>query len=209
MLRVINRFAEEANKTLGLTRGTPLGKMFEELDNVLPNMDVPVFVRWLTDNLPLKSQRDKVFKVWQDAVDGLLDDADLNFVGHPEAISLSFVRTALRVSKHKLTTELINLLKIDPPEHDFREHAETQAAALGKYRYILFGHTHTPKIVPLRYRVGKQSCYYVNTGCWRRVWVRPDRSKLGPFVPTQIASYFQIGPEPDSTRFVHHGTPCE
>lgn len=217
VLRVINRFAEVASKRLGVTPATPLGRMLQELDNVSPTMDLPVFVRWSASNLTHKAQRRQVFKAWETVVKDLLDDNDLKLRGHPDRdtrTALAFVRKVLHFSRNENADKVVNFLWRDflrkKEEHDpYRWYAETRAAELKKYRYILFGHTHTPKIVPLTQRVGEHSCLYVNTGCWRQVWARPDRSEPGPFVPIRVAAHFQIGTKADSTKFVYYGKPIE
>jgi hypothetical protein len=50
---------------------------------------------------------------------------------------------------------------------------------------------------------GKQTSFYVNTGCWRRVVTRASRN--APFAARRLASYFQIdGPDGRTPQERYH-----
>jgi hypothetical protein len=59
------------------------------------------------------------------------------------------------------------------------------------YRYVLFGHTHGPMLVPLSHDGGRGT-FYANTGCWRRVVTRPSVAARGPFIARRMATYFIV-----------------
>jgi UDP-2,3-diacylglucosamine pyrophosphatase LpxH len=51
------------------------------------------------------------------------------------------------------------------------------------YRYVLCGHTHRPEVVALDPGASRTPCYYINTGCWRRIhgWAAvPLRNRASP-----------------------------
>ena len=73
VLRVVNRFATAACEALGLSLETEIGKLLQELDNVEPIIDIPVYVQWLAENsLAIKGQRDVIKETWKMVVDEFL-----------------------------------------------------------------------------------------------------------------------------------------
>jgi hypothetical protein len=102
-------------------------------------------------------------------------------------------------------TDLLNKVASSFGGADKYHHEATQLAkAHDGTRFVVFGHTHGPKLMPLAHTVGNQPAFYINTGCWRRVALRPSRKVAGPFVSVRVASYFRIddaGADPESSRY--------
>jgi hypothetical protein len=194
VLRIVNRFAAEACVALGVKETSDLGRHFHEIDNIEPNIDLPVYVRWLTDEaLTIKSERDAVRSVWKKVVNEFLDD---RYFQDPKGYSdqaFQNMRLALRISTSGTLTNLIqHVSSVLPQGTDYHQQAELLARSQDRYRFIVFGHTHRPGVVPLSHSVDGEPAYYVNTGCWRRVVTRPSTAASGPFIGTRVASAFWI-----------------
>ena len=192
VLQLINRFAPETCAALGSAETTVIGKHTHELDNIQPASDVPVYVRWLADEfLTSPDEKRKVLEVWSRIVTELLE---LPVFKHGyEDPCIQRDRTALEISKSTSFSELVAKYASYFQGQNYKNHAEDLAATLGnKYRFILFGHTHHPMLVPLPFSVKGQQGYYVNTGCWRRVVSRPSPKERGPFAAVRVNAFFRI-----------------
>ncbi|MGD1079682.1 MAG: metallophosphoesterase [Candidatus Sulfotelmatobacter sp.] len=194
VLRIVNRFAEEACRALGCNLTQPIGLLLQEIDNIEPLSDIPLYVRWLVDeNLVVKSSRDEVLKVWSDIVDDFLRLKDFREGGY-KAKPYQMVRLGFELSKQmklaRLTTELAK--QFPDAGIDYREAARNELGKNSAYRFVVFGHTHKPMMEPLTSAPEEQVAFYVNTGCWRRLVTRPHGKSAGLFAGRRVASYFVI-----------------
>ncbi|HEY7424241.1 MAG TPA: hypothetical protein VH682_08450 [Gemmataceae bacterium] len=194
VLRIVNRFAAEACRELGVKETSQLGRRLHELDNIEPTLDIPVYVRWLTDQaLSIKSERTKIRQVWDRVVNDFLQDDVFQDDRAYSDRAFKTTRMALSISTSDTLIRLVEYVSSLLPEGiNYHQEADQLARAQDKYRFIVFGHTHHPGILPLSHSVGKQPAFYVNTGCWRRVVTRPSRAAPGPFIGTRVASSFWI-----------------
>ena len=201
VLRLVNRFAHQVCEELGITEGTELGRRTHEIDNIEPLSDVPVYVRWLTDEfLTAPNEKEVVLKVWRNIVTELLD-LPVFKDGYADK-RIQSTRVALELSKNTSFSELVAKYASFFQGHNLRDHAEDLAATLNhRFRFIVFGHTHHPELVPLSFSVKEQQGYYVNTGCWHRVMSRPGPQARGPFAAVRVTAYFRIDKDDSGTRY--------
>lgn len=191
VLRVVNRFQSAVCTALGCGIETKLGRQLADIDNVEPLWDVPIYVRWLSEQLKVASQRKKLIDVWRQVVQELLalpeflDDA---YGGREIAATRSGLRLSRELGLAKLVVSFRQLLP--DLERDYSLDA-TGIAGSAPYRFVVFGHTHEPAMIPLPVQVGNQSAYYVNTGSWRRVVCRPGGS-AGPFTGVRVRGRFVV-----------------
>jgi len=191
VLRVVNRFQAAACEALGCGPDTVLGRQLADIDNVEPLSDIPIYVRWLSEQLSVANQQKRILKVWKDVVDELLElpeFRDSTYSG-PEIVA---TRTCLKLSTEIGLAELVLRYRDLLPnfERDYSQYAE-RIAGTQPYRFVVFGHTHDPELVPLRTMVGGQPAYYVNTGSWRRI-VSRARGSVGPFVGARVSGRFLV-----------------
>lgn len=192
VLRIVNRFPEEVSKELGVSGETEIGQIVEEIDNVEPLPDIPLFVLWLTEkNLTIKSARGAVLKVWKRVVDEFLaiqDFADRKGYG---AIPYQFARYGFELSTRMGLADVVAALAKKFPNFgiNYRAAAEREARNLKQYRVVLFGHTHKPMLEPLTFAPEGKNSYYVNTGCWRRLVGRSFGEPIS-FAGQRVATYF-------------------
>jgi UDP-2,3-diacylglucosamine pyrophosphatase LpxH len=196
VLRVVNRLQTVAGEALGIAPNTALGRQLADLDNVEPLADVPIYVRWLSEQLTVDDQRTRVLKAWKQIVDELLSLPEFQDDAYRE---LSATRTALELSTRLGLAELVARLSGLFPGKDYSREAAGIAASL-PYRFVVFGHTHDPMMVPLSVAVGGQPAFYVNTGSWRRVVSRP-RGSVGPFIGTRVSGRFIVNEEAGPGRY--------
>jgi UDP-2,3-diacylglucosamine pyrophosphatase LpxH len=199
VLRIVNQFITEACGKAGSDPSlpeTPISRAFQDMDNVQPTSDLALYFRHVLErNLTNDSQREEVLRIWKDAVDGALaikafaDDTLYGDRTH------KFMRYALDLSKNQTLAALVPALR-EKYEGLFKGQdpylAEAQRlfdAQEGKYRYILFGHTHRPLVTQLASSFNK-AAYYVNTGCWRRLVVRGNDGKS--FRPADVRSWVEV-----------------
>ena len=193
VLRIVNKFAEDACKCLGLTLHTRLGRLVQDVENVEPLIDLPIYIRWLAETqLTIGTEKKNLLDVWKTTVENFLKIPHFQdpkgFKGKP----FENLRNALRLSTNLGLSELIgkyaSLFGSGGP--NYRSAARELGLSQG-YRYVLFGHTHAPMLVPVAQR-SDELHFYVNTGCWRRVVTRigPDVS----FCPRRVAAHFLVQP---------------
>jgi hypothetical protein len=191
VLRLVNRFQTAACEALGLSPDTVLGRQLADIDNIEPFSDIPIYVRWLSEQLTVADQRKRVLEVWKQVVDELLT--------LPEFLDSAYSSREIKATRAglKLSTELglaelvLRFRELLPDlEKDYSRDAANLAGSL-PYRFVVFGHTHDPMMIPLQMMVGGQPAYYVNTGSWRRVVSRP-RGSAGPFVGVRVRGRFVV-----------------
>lgn len=195
VLLVVNRFPEEACRLIGCAPHTEIGQLLQEVDNVQPLVDIPIWVRWLTENnLTIKASRDKVIKAWKQVVDEFLSVEDFKDKAGYGKKDYQIIRQAFELSTRFGLARLIGELAKYFPNigTDYRLAAETEAKKFPEYRFVLFGHTHKPMLQPLTFGPEGQSHFYVNTGCWRRLVMRSAGQGLASFAARRVTSYFVI-----------------
>lgn len=194
VLRIVNRFPDEVCTALGCSPEQEIGQLLQEIDNIEPLSDVPLYVRWLIDeNLSLQNARNEVLKVWQQVVDDFLALKDFREAPYG-AKAFQMVRLAFSLSKTTRFGDLITSLAKKFPEAgiDYRQAAREELGKNPGYRFLVFGHTHQPTLEPVKPAPNDQVAFYVNTGCWRRVVTRPRNKDLRLFAARRVASYFVI-----------------
>jgi hypothetical protein len=192
VLRLVNRFQSEVCRALGCSPDTELGRRLADIDNVEPVADIPVYVRWLADRLTIANQRTQLLEAWKRIVREFLDLDDLKDVAY-ELDDIRAARLGLQLSTQLGLAELVARYREPLRKHieiDYSKHAADIARAL-PYRFIVFGHTHEPDMIPLGPGAAGKPAFYVNTGSWRRVVSRP-RDSAGPFVARRMAGYFVV-----------------
>jgi UDP-2,3-diacylglucosamine pyrophosphatase LpxH len=194
VLRVVNRFAALACERLGLALSTVTGRLLQELDNVEPMIDIPVYVRWLAErSLTIKTHRETVEQTWKDVVNDFLSIPEFHDRGYSDG-PFKMLRTAFELSTHISLTEMFTKYSAifqTGGGSNYREEALRLSRQHPQYRFILFGHTHGPMFVPISSDGGRSS-FYVNTGCWRRVLTRTSRDEDGSFVGRRMTTYFVV-----------------
>jgi UDP-2,3-diacylglucosamine pyrophosphatase LpxH len=208
VLRIVNRFATAACSEIGCSLETEVGQLLQEIDNIEPLSDIPLFVRWLIEeSLTIKSARKHVEKVWRQVVEEFLAIEDFQDKNGYGAGSYHAIRQAFKLSTHLNLADFFAKLPALFPSGgtDYRSAAAKQAQTEKRYRFVLFGHTHKPMLVPLAVSVRERTFFYVNTGCWRRLVTRASETERGPFAGRRVASYFQIdGTEDGSLQERYH-----
>jgi len=193
VLRIVNRFAEAACKRIGCSIATELGQLLQEIDNIEPLVDIPIYVRWLTDeNLTIKDSRDEVLATWREVVEDFLELKEFRDDRGYGDKAFKWLRRAFELSITLGVGDLISKLSRLFPNAgtNYQSAAETEAKKNSGYRFVLFGHTHKPTMQPLTYAPENDPHFYVNTGCWRRLVTRVTGQGPSRFAGRRVASYF-------------------
>lgn len=162
---------------------------FQEIDNVRPFAAV---VEWLLYQVRLQGERDARLKdLIEDTVDAVIKKFNsLNFVQAWYDRHDKWLNPFDRADKVQAVLYLLENFKIFPndqllslgiraveffQEDDLREAAPEEAVLVDPaFRYIVYGHTHEPLVVPLRIRKDSEQLY-LNTGTWRTRHVKAER----------------------------------
>lgn len=203
VLRVVNRFATEACNALGLASGTSLGRAVHDIDSVEPISDIPLYIRWVGETLLAgRAQKTTFEKTWRRVVDEFLAIDVFSDTSGYGAAPYQRLRQAFALSTHLKWAEFLSdFAKLFSREGvDYCAKADNLRITGGKrQRFVLFGHTHDPMLVPLD-KSGDETAFYVNTGCWRRVVTRSRSQAAGPFIARRLASHFVVDARPIITR---------
>jgi UDP-2,3-diacylglucosamine pyrophosphatase LpxH len=195
VLRIVNCFPEEACAEIGQNLEGNIGQALQEIDNVEPLVDLPIFVRWLTEqNLTIRASRDKVLKAWKRVVEEFLDIDEFRDRKGYGAKDYRLVRTAFELSTKLGVVSLISELASQFPNAgiDYRLAAEKEARINPDYRFVVFGHTHKPMLQPLAFSAEERNYFYVNTGCWRRLVTRTAGQRATSFGERRVATHFVV-----------------
>jgi UDP-2,3-diacylglucosamine pyrophosphatase LpxH len=202
VLRIVNRFATAACKELSLSVAVETGQLLQQIDNIEPIADIPVYIRWLAErSLAIRDQRETIEKVWKQVVEEFLEIKEFKDRDGYGAGPYQAVRRIFELSTHiGLATLVADRQKLFSSAGTAYLHAASREANKQhqKFRFILFGHTHEPMLVPLG-ETGGRTSFYVNTGCWRTMVSRTSVKAPGPFVRRRVASYFVVDEDDGGT----------
>ncbi len=169
-----------------------------------PLLAVPAWIRGLLRRTCDEKQQRAISEIWDDLVDEFLK---LRFVKERDSWFpfdlVDKLEVGLKLSKAAFSragSELFSWINetFGGKDEPFFRHALTEAAFRSqRARYIVYGHTHHPEIVPLDISFpGDQAVgqMYLNSGTWRRVHElarrNPDEEEfLGYYVMTYLAFY--------------------
>ncbi len=182
VVELINRFSTQVELELGQQLPAACRNGLREIDNVRPNMLVPVWIssllaQTLAENDPLKG---RIKEIWNQLVDEFFE---LDVVKNRDRWGLDDVdklQVVFNLSRYlslesagQIVTKLHEwgLGSLNTHYHQF---AATEAAfTSGRAQFIVHGHTHHREIVPMMSReVGRGvflDQFYMNSGTWRRV----------------------------------------
>jgi hypothetical protein len=77
VLRIVNRFPSAVCDEIGVALTTKIGQELQEIENIEPVSDIPLYVRWLAEeSLTIEKHRNAIYKVWGQVVDDFLAIAD-------------------------------------------------------------------------------------------------------------------------------------
>lgn len=194
VLRVINRFPEVACKAIGVNVSSELGQLLQDVDNVQPLVQLPVWVRWITEtNLSIQSCRKEIISAWKQVVDDFLSVKEFKDSDGYGSSEYANVRRVFQLSAKFELAELIAKVPYLPDDaRGYGISAEQEARKHTKYRFVLFGHTHKPALQPLTYAPEGKPRFYVNTGCCRRLVMASAGQGAKSFVDRRVVSYFVV-----------------
>lgn len=182
VIELINRFSKQVDDELGAKLPLACRKGLREIDNVRPNMLVPVWLsslleQTLAENDPLKG---RIKEIWNRMVDDFfalavvkkrdkwgLDDVDKLQLVFGLSRNLSLETAGKIVSQ-------VNEWGLGTLNSSYHKNAAKEAAFKdGSAQFIVYGHTHHRQILPMMSReVGRGvflDQFYLNSGTWRRV----------------------------------------
>lgn len=206
VIRLVNEFFRAASSRLLQPKtdpDTPLAQAIQDLDNVEPSTDLPLYFRYVMErHLTDPADRDALSASWRAAVDSLLAVQHFKAI---EGTSQWALRKTLEASRNetlaKLEATLADYLKkVDRSRDDQYIEALGKVSAIGKPAHVfIYGHTHKPGIWPVD-GSPEQSRYLINTGCWRRVVRREPRTT--DFHGRHVQALLWI--EPDDQGVMHY-----
>lgn len=218
VIDLINRFPEQVRNRIGPATAPKLVEQLEEIDNVRPLIDVPLWVQGVCATAP-KRIAEKVKDVWNDLVDDFLSNPFVRAHDKPwRADVVDLLQAGLGISKFLRTRALAGLVsrglrRLVPKERDYWRDAHGEKRMQSdEAEFVVYGHTHSHTIRPLE-RVARRSGdlrkMYFNTGTWRKVHAATAFDKdsykfIGWHVMTFIAFYLpkeRQGPHKEPRRF--------
>jgi len=178
--------------------------MLKELDNIRPLLDAPSWVLMVVNRAQDADVRNIIEKTWKRCVDDFfkvpfIKKMDIPF--WPDTVDK--LEIALQLTSHlskaalEKISELRNLFMVEADEYGKRAFAEPAMRA-GSASFVLYGHTHDHRIVPLdQVPLSPEKVLnkiYFNTGTWRKTWNKATfdtihREFIGWHVLTYIGIY--------------------
>lgn len=206
VIELLNRFPIEVHKEMARVLPKACLDGLKEIDNVRPLLAIPIWVDGLLRRTCGETAQIKgVKRIWDDLAEHFLR---LEFVRKHDSwvrpldlvdrleIALKFSQG---VSFHKMSNLLswINETFRGTDEPFYRHAISEQAFKSQRARYIVYGHTHHPEVVPLDISFAGDRAIgqmYLNAGTWRRVHELAQRNPkeeefLGYYVMTYLAFY--------------------
>ena len=201
VVNLLNRFPQQVESQLGRILPKECLDGLKEIDNVRPLPIVPVWVNGLLQRTcPTRDQMKKVKDVWDELVDDFLK---VPFVRERDSWSpadnVDRLELALKFSKGLSLSSASRLMtwtteKFGGGDEPFYKHALRERDFKNRRaRCIVYGHTHSPEVVPLDTSLGSGGLLqqmYFNSGTWRRVY---EVTKLDPkeeeFIGYNVMTY--------------------
>lgn len=190
VLRIVNRFGALARKKLNLTDRTALGRAIHEIDNVTPQVHIPLYVEWMGRTLlSSTTDRRRLQECWRDTVRDFLDLPEFHEDRYGK--SAKAIRWLRRLYALADLDQLLKHLGKMPGEiggdYPLRAHLVNTTAQLR-----VFGHTHERGLHALP-EVDAQRRFYANTGTWRSVISRVavGSAKLD-FAAQRVSTYLVV-----------------
>ncbi len=184
VVELVDSFSATVKAQLGQELPAECIDGLKEIDNVRPLLLIPVWVDGLLRaTCPDMRLQRKVKQIWDELADRLIH---LPFVREHHAVFRLFdnvekLRWALTFSKELFRDHLSRFLpwfdeKIGTRQGSYYPHALCEAAFKSRAaRFIVYGHTHRPDLVPLdtvtSFSAGPAKQCYINSGTWRPVHV--------------------------------------
>lgn len=204
-IEMVSRIPWEVNRQLGREVSPELISNLRNIVNVRPTLITPLWVNGLLkqNNVPQITQ-EKIKRIWDDLV---ADFLKLEFVHsldrHFEFDAVDALQVILQFTSKVSFNTIDDIVKwirerFKTGPSTFSHNALKEAAFLDRTaRFIVYGHTHHPEIVPLDSNPGSdrkpfnQMC--MNTGTWHTYYDlavnKPGEEK---FVPYQVLSHLSF-----------------
>ena len=182
VIELVNRFSRQVDNELAGSLPAACLKGLREIDNVRPNLLVPVWISSVLDETLADDdlRKQHVKKIWNQVVD---DFFDLPVVkkrdrwGFDDVDRLQIVFNLSKTLSWETSGKIVTKLHewgLGTLNTHFHEFAATERALNdGVTQFIVHGHTHHRQIVPLMSQEVSRGVYvdqfYMNSGTWRRV----------------------------------------
>ena len=216
VIELVNRFPIEVERAI---RESPSFQpafvdSLKEIANVRPMNSLPAWLNSLIDGYRAsgmhKSMQQEVQKVWNELVDNLLssDFVKRQDTWHPLQ-SVDKLQMLLKTSKFVSVARSEGLIEfgetasrvitsaVDPYAH---EAAREQWLVDGLVRYVVYGHTHAQRVVPLDRVVSAErddKLIYFNCGTWKRLHEQTifsgDGTRFVDFLVMSYIAFFKDG----------------
>lgn len=182
-LEVYVRWTQEVLRRLKGSAAQRVGPLVQELDNVRPVTKVPL---WLLSTVHDVGHARLIKRCWDTRVARFFQldfvqrwmkrhDKFLDPMDHADQLQLSLRASAGLSLGWLATMDRIPLISrglgalMEKDESSRQAYRELQSSANAAMRFVVYGHTHFPRVVPLD-GSGADSRVYLNTGTWRRVY---------------------------------------
>ncbi len=185
VIDLITRFSLAVESEVGQASDPELICQLRQIDHVKHFYDMPAWILGACIRARSHKTAQVIEDIWNDLVDRLLD---IDFVKQHNTLwpfeLVDAMKWGLRITKRltfsdmaKLPAKLFELGDDHYIDCAFRETSIARHDA----RYVVFGHTHSQKIVPLDIVYqgddGAVEQIYFNTGTWRKLYTRTEFDK--------------------------------
>ncbi len=172
-------------------------KSLQEIDNLRPTTVAPLWIEHCVKGFG-REEKERVKEAWKDLVRRFYEDPFVkewfdeydvwyNPVDKADQLQIAF-EYFTESSMQRLMEKILEI------RNDFYRPKDEYIRKAGEYmeekgcRYVLFGHTHEPRIHLVDEAGGGR--FYINTGTWRRRIVMGEpRKRVVPFAPLKTISY--------------------
>ena len=203
VIELLNKFPRAVREELGAGTDTDLINSLNEIDNVRPLLDAPLWVHGACKRAKNRSEGDKVKAVWNRLVDEFIGNGFVQ--EHNRRWTFDIVdklEAVLKISKGFSLSDIVKfpLKYMDVGESGYEENAYNEnLMKSNNAEYIVYGHTHDHKVLPLDIVPngnGNMNKMYFNTGTWRKVHKKTTYDEknfefLGWHVMTFLAFYLE------------------
>ena len=201
VVELLNRFPMEVAKRFADRLPPAFTEGLKEIDNVRPLLIIPL---WISGLLERTCSNDKqlsedVKNLWNQLADDFLS---LDFVKSRDSFwnpidAVDKLQIALKITNKMSFRALSNIIswfqrKGKSRGESYVEHALKEKEINADTRFIIYGHTHYPELVPLEVKKNS-NCIYLNSGTWRAVHeLTRAKRKAKNFVGFKVMSYVTI-----------------